>query len=351
MQHTNIRTLAQVAASAERDRVEIAADRKRKTLMALDAMPQQSDIFLGRLPAKPYCSHPSGDLGRGVFPRGQRWARRRPHIQVNPPWARAFIVFDVDQANGNRAWMDADLPMPWWNAINPANGHAHTCYALDAPVLLGDHDRQAPMRYLCAIESAMRERIHGDPAYGGLVTKNPLHKDWNTLTGGFPLTLDEIAEYLPDLAKHKPYVAPETVGLGRNVATFEALRRWAYKAIRDYWGGQRAYVEWQAACVRWANSYSGSEHPTPLDHKECYHLGKSVANWVWKHFDAASFAQRQAKVGRKGGVASGESRRKATEGRDRNIRFLAKHGSQSQRKLAAKFGLSEGAIRHIIKSA
>ena len=160
----------------------LEAERKREALVALNA--GQPDIFLGRLPTHPYCSHPDGDLSRGLKIRGQRWARTRPHIQVNPPWARAFVVCDVDHGNGQRAWIDADLPLPYWNAINAANGHAHTSWALDAPVLLGDHDRQAPMRYLQAIESAMREALGADEGYSGLVTKNPLHKDWLGLPAG-----------------------------------------------------------------------------------------------------------------------------------------------------------------------
>ena len=91
----------------------------------------------------------------------------------------------------------------------------------------------APMRYLCAVESAMRERLGADRAYGGLITKNPAHGHWRTLWGPeHRYTLDELAEYLPGLEKHIPRKRPELVGLGRNVDTFDWLRHHAYREIR-----------------------------------------------------------------------------------------------------------------------
>ena len=120
--------------------------------------------------------------------------------------------------------------MPRWNSINPANGHAHTCFALSAPVLMDEAHRGAPYRFLAAVEGAIREQIGGDPAYVGLITKNPLHRAHRTLWGDTSYTLDELAAYLPGLDRHtpKPHVKPESVGIGRNVHTYEYLRQYAY---------------------------------------------------------------------------------------------------------------------------
>ena len=138
---------------------------------------------------------------------------------------RVFAVFDIDRPGAALAWEDTDLPSPLWTAENRENGHAHSAWCLEAPVLLGQHDRQTPMRYLCAVESAMRERLGADPAYGGLITKNPAHGHWRTLWGPeHRYTLAELAEYLPGLEKHIPR-KPELVGLGRNVDTFDWLRQ------------------------------------------------------------------------------------------------------------------------------
>ena len=52
------------------------------------------------------------------------------------------------------------------------------------PVLMdGLGARDAPMRYLCAVESMMRERLQADVGFNGLLTKNPIHPLWRTLRG------------------------------------------------------------------------------------------------------------------------------------------------------------------------
>ena len=308
--------------------------------------PAQPDVFLGRLPRTLRCTKPSGVFAHGLEIRRTGTALGRPHIQVNAPWARSFLVFDVDRPDAERRWRDAGLPPPWWNSINPANGHGHTCWALDAPVLLGDHDRQHPMRYLCAVESALRERIGGDPSYGGLVTKNPTHSRWRTLRGGRPMTLGELAAHLPDLNKHaarRPVRKADLTGVGRNCDTFDVVRVYAYRAVRGFWGERGGFVHFQADLHRKAMDYTGQEHRTPLDHRECHHLARSVAQWTWGRFTPKTWAARQAALGRR----SGASRRDANAERDAEIARLARDGL-SQRKLAAMFGLSRGGVVRVL---
>ena len=227
---------------------------------------------------------------------------RRAYIQANPPWLRVFPVFDIDRPGAAIAWEDADLPAPLWTSVNVENGHAHSGWALEAPVLLGDHDRQKPMRYLCAIESMMRERLGADPSYGGLITKNPLHQRWRTLWGpphGY--SLDELAEYLPGIERYTPKGRPELVGVGRNVDTFDWLRKYAYQEIR-LWYGQREqgiYIAWLTHLYHTALNFTSNEHLIPLDHREAHHIAKSVARWVWHRFSPAGFSATQAARGRR----------------------------------------------------
>ena len=205
-------------------------------------------------------------------------------MQVNPPWLRVFAVFDVDRPGAMLAWGDADLPAPLWTAENRANGHAHSGWALDAPVLVGDAARVHPMRYLCAVESCMREKLHADQAYGGLITKNPVNAHWRCYWGPpVAYSLGELAEYLPGVEKHVPRRRPELVGLGRNVDCFDHLRHYAYREIRLWWSPPRergVYVAWLTHLYHRGLSFTSDEHPVPLDHREVHCVAKSVARWV-----------------------------------------------------------------------
>lgn len=273
----------------------------------MDSLPTQLELFESRLPHRPYCTD---DLDAGLRIRDARRAARHRYIQANPPWLRAWILCDVDRPGAAFAWDDALLPEPAWTATNPVNGHAHLAWGLDAPVLLGQHDRQQPMRYLAAVESAIRAKLEADTGYSGLITKNPMHQDWQVLWGRRLYDLAELSEYL-DLPKHAPRRKPERVGLGRNVSTFDHVRHQAYPAVRGWKDAkiQGAYVQWLAWLYHLALDYTHAEHPSPLDYRECHWIAKSVARWVWTRFDIEGsdqrFSARQAARGKKGGKAKG----------------------------------------------
>jgi len=266
----------------------------------------QLELFESRLPTKPYCSD---DLAVGLMVRPSATATRKKYIQANPPWLRSWLIFDVDRSGAVLSWDDADLPEPFWTSQNPENGHAHLCYGLDAPVLLGHHDRQKPMRYLAAVESAMRIKLEADPGYSGLITKNPIHKAWRTFwhpVGGL-YGLDDLSEWL-ELPKYiNKKDRPERVGIGRNVDTFDYLRHLAYRSVRGWkaQGGRGVFVYYLNHLHDLAQQYTHNEHPSPLDVQECHHIAKSVARWTWSHFDIEAsdkrFSQLQARRGSEGG--------------------------------------------------
>jgi hypothetical protein len=265
-----------------------------------------------RWPKKPYCAD---DLADGVCIRALQSALKRPYIQANPPHLRVWSIYDIDRSGAALAWEDANLPCPSWIAVNLENLHGHLVWGLSAPVLVDSPDlRQKPLRYLCAVEAAFRARLEADQGYSGLLTKNPTHQRWRVLRGprvGY--TLQELADCF-DAEELSFYVAkskkPEEVGLGRNVALFDWLRRWAYVAIRRYRTARNQFPQWQAECYEKSLGRNG-DFARPLDGRECYHVAKSVAKWTWRK-DAeaqARFLARQAARGRKGGLASGVVRR------------------------------------------
>lgn len=304
-------------------------------------MVEQLELFEQRLPRKPYCSD---SLVEGVKVRPERQARKRRFIQVNPPWLRSWLIFDVDRETGALAWEDAGLPEPYWSSQNPANGHAHLAFGLEAPVLLGKHDRAEPMRYLAAVETAMRAAMGADPGYSGLITKNPLHSHWRTLWSyrAGVYDLDYLTEHLdlPKFVNRKR--DPEEVGLGRNVTVFDWLRYYAYRSVKGWKraGGQGVYVRWQAHLYDLALQRNG-EFPQPMDHKECYHIAKSVAHWVWTVFDPDAsderFSRLQSYRGKQGG-------RPAMADAQASAQLLRAQG-MSNRAIARELGVDEKSVR------
>ncbi len=270
--------------------------------------------FTESLPRKPWATD---DLTYGLRVVPLAGALQRRYIQHNPPAMVHWVVFDIDRPAGALSWSDAGLPAPYWIATNPANGHAHVCYGLSAPVCRSDAARAAPLRYAAAVEAALCDRLGGDLGYAGLVCKNPLHKHWRVeWFGGGPYELSYLAEWCGDL---KPYTDRRRkwtdYGLGRNVTLFHELRQWAYKAVRDYWqpGG---YAAWALAVRARAEALNGN-FANPLPESEIKASCKSIARWVWQRFSPAELRalierthspELQAKRGKR----SGEVRREGS---------------------------------------
>jgi Replicase family/Primase C terminal 1 (PriCT-1) len=252
----------------------------------------QSELFAAdRWPLKPYCTD---DLDDGLRIRSYQHAIKRRYIQANPPHLRVWSLYDIDRPAGGLAWQDADLPPPAWASVNKDNGHAHLAYGLSAPVLTSSMEaRQAPLRYLNAVEAAFRAKLEADCGYSGLITKNPQHPHWWTLRGpqvGYELGY--LAEHV-DLERFKPRqgIKVAEVGLGRNVTVFDFVRLWAYRNIRQY----DNYVLWQKAVYDRCMARNG-DFVTPMDSREIYHIARSVTKWVWSRFDLEASDARFSKL-------------------------------------------------------
>jgi len=292
-----------------------------------------------RWPRKPYCS--DDKTARNI--RSLASAIKRPYIQANPPHIRIWSIYDVDRPGGAIAWEDAGLPPPSWAAANRANAHAHLVWGLVAPVLVDSPDlRQGPLRYLCAVETAFRERLQADQGYSGLITKNPAHPLWRTLRGPqMAYELGDLAEWV-DLPKFLPKRRPEEIGLGRNVTVFDWLRRYAYRHVRHYKGDVRNFVRWQNHLNGKALERNG-DLQNPMDGREVWHIAKSVAKWTWRSFDLeasdARFSALQAYRGSRGGIAKG----KASEDKRVVARLMAAKG-MSLRAIARELNCSKSSI-------
>ena len=329
---------------------EVAELDKKRFLPLMEPEQQHLDLFedADRWPKHPYCSQ---DQTASQI-RRLKSAILRPYIQANPPHLRVWSLHDIDRAGGGLAWESANLPPPTWAAVNKTNGHAHLSWGLSSPVLVsGLGARDAPMRYLVAIESMMREMLQADPGFAGLITKNPACPIWRTLRGPRDYyELGELAEWLPELEKHVPKRADpraiERIGLGRNVTLFDHLRLWAYTAVRRYWGGGlQGWNAWVSesntqALVMNADLFGGNT----LEGNEVWHLAKSVAKWVWQHFSPTKFSEFQAAKGRLGGLAKGA----ANEDKRASARMMRAKG-MTQQAIANELGVSQASVSSWLK--
>lgn len=259
-------------------------------------LPDDPELFNAALwPSRPYCTN---DLDSGLVIRSLKQALMKQYIQANPPWMRVWSIYDLDRPGAALAWESAGLPVPSWLSVNTQNAHAHIVYGLSAPVLTASMEaRQAPLRYLNAVETAFREKLNADDGYSGLITKNPAHPLWRSCRGpqlGYELT--ELAEFV-DLQKFKARqgVKVAEVGLGRNVTTFDFARNWAYRNVRTFKDQPQGFVRWQAAVYDRCRARNG-DFPKPMDHREVYQIAKSVGKWTWSRFDLEASDSRFSKL-------------------------------------------------------
>jgi len=210
-------------------------------------------------------------------------------IAPDPPGWLTALRFDIDTEGGGAAWIEAELPAPNLVVVNPRNGHAHLIYLLGAWVQtdFSDSRRLKVVRYAAAIERAYTAALSADPAYTGRFQHNPLSDAYVTKIGrDAPYSLDELARYV-DLNEPAQKKNPPT-GIGRNVETFDRLRRWAYVAVADWRIG--TYEAWSGAIADRGGQIAadvGAESPRgPLKANEVGHIVKSVARWVWERYGA-----------------------------------------------------------------
>jgi hypothetical protein len=220
------------------------------------------------------------------------------YLQANPPHLRIWSLYDIDRPGGGLAWEDGNLPPPSWASVNKANGHAHLAYGLRAPVLTASMEaRQAPLRYLNAVEAAFRAKLGGDDGYSGLITKNPSHPLWWTLKGPVQAyELADLAEWV-DLKQFKARqgVKVAEVGLGRNITVFDFVRLWAYKKVKTFKGQPTGFAQWSSAVYDRCMARNG-DFTTPLDSREIAHIARSVTKWTWQRFDIEASDARFSKL-------------------------------------------------------
>jgi hypothetical protein len=302
----------------------------------------QLELFAERLPEKPYCAEKLGF----TFIRAKASAMRRPYIQPNSPNETHCLVFDVDRPAAAIDWEDLQCPPPSIITRNPENGHAHLVYLLAVPVHHNHTSRKNPIRYLAAVEAALRDKLVADPAYSGLLTKNPIHPRWEVLLRqANPYDLAWLADWLDLSAYSDKRRNLPNVGLGRNCTTFDRVRKWAYSEIRkpQGWFG---YDFWFAVVLAKAMAVNAG-FAEPLTSVEVRGIAKSIAKWVWENMSPEGFQawsqNRRIQSLRVRQSKSEELKAAILEARRGNP-------SASQRQLAALVGCSQRTVSNVLSN-
>ena len=259
--------------------------------------------FFNNLAYKPYCAD---DLLYGLQIRPKKTAISMQYIQGNQPCMIHYFFFDIDRAEAVMAWHDANLPMPYWTAQTPKNGHAHICYKLEIPLCTSDLGSQKAIAYASKVQAGLANKLGADVGYSHLITKNPFHKDWRvTFWSEQAYTLDYLADFV-ELPK-KLSKKQEVSGLGRNCTMFDTVRKWAYTAVRAHRGG--VYNTWLEEVTKQCLSVNEA-FLEALPYSEIKATAKSIAEYCWKKdaYCYQEFIDRQSRKGKLGGIKGGVTR-------------------------------------------
>nr|AER68068.1 RepA [Shuttle vector pRMU824Km]AER68073.1 RepA [Shuttle vector pRMU824Tc] len=240
------------------------------------------------------------DHDKGRFPvrQSRADALKRRYIQANPAALTTQIVIDLDHEDSLGLALELNgVPTPNYVAQSPS-GHAHVAYLLAAPVCRTDNARLEPMKFAARVERGLVNALRADLGYAGFMTKNPIHDGWDTVwTNDHLWTLGELATQLSGwLPRSLPRRAADNSGLGRNVALFNDVRLWSYRAIRKHW--EAGPDAWEQATYAYALAVN-HKFAVPLDASEVVHLARSVSRWTWRNFTPEGFSKVQTRRSQK----------------------------------------------------
>jgi len=246
-------------------------------------------VFRARLPRYPYATD---DPRQGMRPRKRENAIRYRYVQVGRyPHAIARIVLDVD----GPTWWDAMERIPPSLCIpNPrAPWRAHLVYELEPPVWLSSpKDREAganPFALVREVDARLRAYFGADPAYTGLLGRNPLAHP-HLIGGGKLWDLRSLLEELRDLTPRRRVAAYlDTATYGRNCELFDQVRAFAYGVVAMYRGQPNGFDHFRQAVAYEAHRLNKTlfrGHPQgPLPRREVERtIVKSVAKWTFHRY-------------------------------------------------------------------
>ena len=129
----------------------------------------------------------------------------------------------------------------------------------------------------------------------------------------------------------------------RNIALFDAVRFWAYRAARGY----ASYDDWLRA-VEIRTLAENRRFPEPLTHRHALSTGYSVAVWTWTTYRSGYGRGWTMEQRRRGG--ENKARRLRYDSRDRDVEIVRRwEAGDSLRLIAQAVGLTHPAVIKIIR--
>jgi len=222
-------------------------------------------------------------------------------VCLHPVGWQAALTFDVDAHDGGSRWMDAEVAIPNIIVRRRSNGHAHYIYALRSwvPTTCATMSESRQARFANGIDRAYTRSLGADPSYSGHLVRSPWWAKFRPdefdvmELRAEPYTLYELASYVREREMPNAGAIPMS-RIGRNVTTFDRLRRWAYDNVAEYASAGRA--EWEKVvsdrASRIADDVRGEEELAPaithaFNASEVRAIARSVAKWVWEKYIVA----------------------------------------------------------------
>lgn len=250
------------------------------------------DSALGRFwreaPYYPRCS----DDKTATYSRPREFALRWPYIQANPRDRISWLIFDIDEGDGQR-WEEAGLPPPNL-VVQTVDGPrsvrgAHLFYAV-SPICTSARARSEPIQYQRAVYAQMAELLRADLSYhSGPVAKTPGHPKWRTWEiHNHEYTLGELCEYLELPRRQRGAKGPdfESVAHSRNCTLFESLRFHAYALVGHARAG--SYERFYERLLNHAESLNHFGVKGDLLFSDLRAIAKSVARWTWDRYEGSA---------------------------------------------------------------
>lgn len=249
-------------------------------------------------PKRPYATN---DYATGLYQRDKETALSMRHIETSPRAYQNTITLDVDVPDARWHLLnlieDEKIPVPNFITENPDSSHAHATFILKYGVS-GDK----PKDYAKDVRTRLTIAASADLAYNNRTFRNPLYFPTQTMTNHL-YSLEELNAMVQDVQLPKRNTDgradPEKLAHGRNAATFELLRHFAYANWYAFRNNPAGYA---VAIAEKANEINCT-HETALQPAEINATVTSVIRFVNKKFSEKDFIAIQSFRGKKSGRA------------------------------------------------